>query len=252
MPSPPAPVLRRSLAGSLRRRQAPRLRVAAWCAVAAVVTGGVAPPLLSAFVGALPRAPVRPGRQPLVGAAATEQDVDDKLEAVLRKKRVGQRKESDDDISDWARRAAQKVTDQLPEEKEKKARQEAARAEIDRELEREAGDSAEIVAQSRKKRRRDQLVKKSLDEVLKRSYEDDERPGNLPAKRDVYNDVGITATEVDAYWSRRDESSQGFIDKFLGPAYIVLIVVVGLQIWSIYDSNVNPQEYTVSSMVGRD
>lgn len=203
---------------------------------------------VSAFLGALPRAPAR---QPRVGAAATEQDVDDKLEAVLRKKKVGQRKESDGELSDWAKKAAQKVTDELPEEKKKKARQEAARAEIDRELKSEAGESAEIVAQSRKKRRRDAMVKRSLDEVLKRSYEDKDRPSYLPAKQDVYKNVGITSTEVDAYWKRRDESSQGFVDRFLGPAYLVLIVVVGLQIWSIYDSNVNPQEYVTSSMVGR-
>merc|ERR1712129_39318 len=97
---------------------------------------------------------------------------------------------------------------------------------------------------------RKMMKKRSLDEDLNLAADDD-RPKNL-ARRDVYQEVGITQAEVKAYCDRRSESSQNFSDRilFLGyPLTFVLLIAIG---YSVYDSFQNPQENVLASMTGND
>ncbi|CAE7681424.1 unnamed protein product, partial [Symbiodinium pilosum] len=96
------------------------------------------------------------------------------------------------------------------------------------------------------------IVKKSLDEVLKSASDEDERPNFLPAKRDVYKEVGITRQEVERYWKRRDEASKNFVDKFVGPYFIIYPILIIIILYLIYDSIVNPQEFVTASPTGLD
>ncbi|CAL1164394.1 unnamed protein product [Cladocopium goreaui] len=141
---------------------------------------------LQAFVG-VTKSPSRPR----VAAAAErtvaeDKEISDKLDEVLRKKLKNEDGTEKSGLSESARKAVDKV----------------------------AGVKRRQLKAPKKKSR--SIVKKSLDEVLKSASEDDDKGNYLPAKRDVYKEVGITRTEVERYWKRRDESSKNFVDKFVG------------------------------------
>mmetsp|Transcript_10810 Transcript_10810/g.23836 ORF Transcript_10810/g.23836 Transcript_10810/m.23836 type:complete len:200 (-) Transcript_10810:8-607(-) len=177
---------------------------------------------LQAFVG-VTKSPSRPR----VAAAAErtvaeDKEISDKLDEVLRKKLKNEDGTEKSGLSESARKAVDKV----------------------------AGVKRRQLKAPKKKSR--SIVKKSLDEVLKSASEDDDKGNYLPAKRDVYKEVGITRTEVERYWKRRDESSKNFVDKFVGPYYVIFPILLLIVAYLIYDSFVNPQEFVTASMTGLD
>uniref|UniRef100_A0A7S4QD76 Uncharacterized protein n=1 Tax=Alexandrium monilatum TaxID=311494 RepID=A0A7S4QD76_9DINO len=164
---------------------------------------------------------------PPARTAAEEQEITDKLDDVLREK-LSTKEQGE--LSPWAQRAVDAASGAPKEEKKAAKKKKAERG------------------AAKKKSRK--IVKKSLDEVLKAASDDSDRPNYLPARRDVYKEVGITQAEVDAYWERRDESSQSFIDKFLFLAYPVALFAAVAIGFSVYDSTVNPQTEYTASMTG--
>mmetsp|Transcript_22557 Transcript_22557/g.52225 ORF Transcript_22557/g.52225 Transcript_22557/m.52225 type:complete len:215 (+) Transcript_22557:44-688(+) len=189
-----------------------------------------------AFVG------IRPSRLASRVAAAAEsrtvaedKEVSDKLDQVLRKrglKKEGAEEEEEEENADQPlSESAQKAVDAVDKVTGKKLKR------------------RELKAPKKKSR---SIVKQSLDEVLKSASDEDERPNFLPAKRDVYKEVGITRQEVDRYWKRRDESSKNFVDKFVGPYFLIIPVLLVIILYLVYDSIVNPQENVTASMTGLD
>ncbi|CAK9065854.1 unnamed protein product [Durusdinium trenchii] len=171
-----------------------------------------------------------PGRGPSTRVAvaaertvAEEKEIADKLDEVLRKKlKDTDAKDEKSTLSESAQRAVDKVSG-------------VKRREL----------------KAPKKRSRS-IVKKSLDEVLKSASEEDEKGSYLPAKRDVYKEVGITRQEVERYWKRQEESNKNFTDKFVGPFYVVFPILILIVLYLVYDSIVNPQEFVTASMTGLD
>jgi len=174
-------------------------------------------------------------RPPTVAAAAArtaaeDQEITDKLDDVLREKLAAKgKKEAASELSDSARKAVEAATGGGKKKEKSKESKKANKPK----------------AKSRK-------IVKSLDEVLKSAADESDRPNYLPARRDVYKEVGITQAEVEAYWERRDESSQSFVDKFLFLAYPIGALVFIAILVSVYDSVVNPQEEILASMTGTD
>jgi hypothetical protein len=160
---------------------------------------------------------------------AEEEEITDKLDSILKKKT--------NKLSDSAKKAiAKSVGGDAPESNKKT---------------KGSSTSRQITKSSQKKGASRKMVKRrSLDEVLK-SAADDDRPKGL-ARRDVYEEVGITQAEVKAYWDRRAENAQNFTDRiaFLGyPLTFVIFIAIG---YSVYDSIVAPQETVLASMTGTD
>ena len=178
-----------------------------------------------AFVG-VRRSP-SPSRFVAIAAERTvaeDKEISDKLDEVLKKRLKSEdgKAEKDDNLSESARKAVDKV----------------------------AGVKRRQLKAPKKKSR--SIVKKSLDEVLKSASDEDDKGNYLPAKRDVYKEVGITRQEVERYWKRRDESSKNFTDKFVAPYYFIFPILLLIVAYLIYDSFVNPQEFVTASMTGLD
>ncbi|CAE7836442.1 unnamed protein product, partial [Symbiodinium necroappetens] len=188
-------------------------------------------PALFAFVQFRP-ARLAPSPATRVAAAAEsrtvaeDKEISDKLDEVLKKrglkKDVSPEEDDASSLSESAKKAVDKATGKKLKRRELKAPKKKSRS----------------------------IVKKSLDEVLKSASDDDERPNFLPAKRDVYKEVGITRQEVERYWKRRDESSKNFVDKFVGPYFLIIPVLVLIILYLIYDSYANPQEFSLLSFFG--
>uniref|UniRef100_A0A7S4QFH7 Uncharacterized protein n=1 Tax=Alexandrium monilatum TaxID=311494 RepID=A0A7S4QFH7_9DINO len=254
--APPAPLqLRRCAAANGRsargcapshRRARPIGALALLAAGAAAASGLLG---VEAFVALPPgrAAPPRRGAARVAAAAsppartaAEEQEIADRLDDVLRErlsKKDGQTRgegETQGELSPWAQRAADAASG-APKVEKKAAKK------------KKAGGGA---AKKKKQEKSKKIVKKSLDEVLKAASDDSDRPNYLPARRDVYKEVGITQAEVEAYWERRDESSQSFIDKFLFLAYPIAFFAAVAIGFSVYDSTVNPQTEYTASMTG--
>jgi len=172
---------------------------------------------------------------PPARTAEEEQEIAEKLDDVLREKLAAKdsgtpsRDEGSKELSPWAQRAVEAASGGKTEARGKKARPKKAKG-----------------GEARKSRK----IVKSLDEVLKSASDESDRPSYLPARRDVYKEVGITQAEVDAYWERRDESSQSFVDKFLVLAYPIAFFAAIAIGFSVYDSTVNPQVEYTASMTG--
>eukprot|EP00929_Paragymnodinium_shiwhaense_P022717 TRINITY_DN14436_c0_g1_i1.p1 TRINITY_DN14436_c0_g1~~TRINITY_DN14436_c0_g1_i1.p1 ORF type:complete len:228 (+),score=45.96 TRINITY_DN14436_c0_g1_i1:73-756(+) len=95
------------------------------------------------------------------------------------------------------------------------------------------------------------IVKKSLDEVLKAADDDTDRPNWLPARRDVYSEVGITQQEVEQYFSRREETASNFFDKVSVPTYTIFGLSLAAVTYSAIDAFLHPSNDPVTaSMVG--
>ncbi|CAE7748688.1 unnamed protein product [Symbiodinium sp. CCMP2592] len=186
-------------------------------------------PALFAFVQFRP---ARPATRVAAAAesrtVAEDKEISDKLDEVLKKRGLKKDASPEEDDASSLSESAQKAVDKATGKKLKRR---------------------ELKAPKKKSR---SIVKKSLDEVLKSASDDDERPNFLPAKRDVYKEVGITRQEVERYWKRRDESSKNFVDKFVGPYFLIIPVLVLIILYLIYDSYANPQEFVTASMTGLD
>jgi hypothetical protein len=191
------------------------------------------------------------------GGGEGDDDKFGKLEALIKKKKLQQEQgqSGDGELSAWAKKASRAVTDQLPEEKAKKARKKAAREQIKADMAASDEESTEMIMVSEKERRKKRsMVKKSLDEVLSRSYEDDKKVGSSSAitKRDIYEEVGISQSEVDAYWDRREEVAQQSVDKFLVIGYPVALIAIFLLVQSVIGSFNVPEDYSaLGSLTGR-
>jgi len=210
-------------------------------AAASAAAASVLSARLPVFVAPLPRRPAPPVHRhfgtaagtavaaaPPTRTAAEEQEIADKLDDVLRDKFGA--KEEKPELSPWAQRAVDAATGK-GEDKDQEAKRD------------EKAKRKPAKSKSRK-------IIKSLDEVLKSANDESDRPSYLPARRDVYKEVGITQAEVEAYWQRRDESSQSFVDKFLFLAYPIALFVFIAICFSVYDSIVNPQTEYTASMTG--
>eukprot|EP00442_Polarella_glacialis_P020566 CAMPEP_0115072292 /NCGR_PEP_ID=MMETSP0227-20121206/14147_1 /TAXON_ID=89957 /ORGANISM="Polarella glacialis, Strain CCMP 1383" /LENGTH=239 /DNA_ID=CAMNT_0002459019 /DNA_START=52 /DNA_END=771 /DNA_ORIENTATION=+ len=226
----------------------PRRRLSTLCSVAVVVVLALACPILRATFVAGPRQ-TRPSsenarssvRQGAARTSSEDQVSDAKMEDVLSKKFKRKYEEDEDDdlhddhedegdsqLSESAQRASDSVTGEGVNREQRRAKAKNAKK----------GDGSR------------QIVKRSLDEILKSANDESERPSFLPMKRDVYKEVGITREEVEAYYARRDESSSSFVDKIAAPSYVILVLALIALVWNVYDSNVNPQENLTTSMVG--
>mmetsp|Transcript_51298 Transcript_51298/g.111831 ORF Transcript_51298/g.111831 Transcript_51298/m.111831 type:complete len:240 (-) Transcript_51298:55-774(-) len=185
--------------------------------------GGLSPRLSSS------REPGQALRLRPTGLAASDQDLEDVLARKLKNKGNAAAADDDDDdeeestLSESAQRAMEKATGIKRKKKKQKAPEDISK----------------------------KIVKKSLDEVLASASDESDRVGTL-ARRDVYKEVGITQAEVEAYWDRREEASDSFVDKLLAPSYLGFVVVACLLGWSVYDSFQAPQENVLNSMTGLD
>eukprot|EP00930_Biecheleria_cincta_P050020 TRINITY_DN35208_c0_g1_i1.p1 TRINITY_DN35208_c0_g1~~TRINITY_DN35208_c0_g1_i1.p1 ORF type:complete len:232 (-),score=49.06 TRINITY_DN35208_c0_g1_i1:125-787(-) len=160
--------------------------------------------------------------------AATEQEVSDKLDEVLKKKLKGAsaRFEADSDAL------------KADSGNDEKAEMMASRKQKE----------SKALAKSKKRG----LTRKNLDEVLASANDEEaERPSFLPARRDVYKEVGITRAEVENYYTRREEAAGQFWSKNVTAPGIVIGILLFLAATAVFiESAINPQEEYTTSMVG--
>eukprot|EP00931_Biecheleriopsis_adriatica_P101566 TRINITY_DN76681_c0_g1_i1.p1 TRINITY_DN76681_c0_g1~~TRINITY_DN76681_c0_g1_i1.p1 ORF type:complete len:240 (+),score=63.55 TRINITY_DN76681_c0_g1_i1:51-722(+) len=177
------------------------------------------------------RAGHRLGATATAPSAPDEQEISDKLDEVLRKKL----RDSPGSSDDKENRVSDDESSTAPSRKKKK------------QVKSKSKSDGKVPGKKSK-----QIMKrKSLDEILKTTDEDDDR-SYLPARRDVYKEVGITRAEVEAYWDRREESAENFWGGIAKYGYVIMILAFVATGFSFYDSNVNPQENYTASMTGDD
>mmetsp|Transcript_26828 Transcript_26828/g.61865 ORF Transcript_26828/g.61865 Transcript_26828/m.61865 type:complete len:179 (+) Transcript_26828:57-593(+) len=83
--------------------------------------------------------------------------------------------------------------------------------------------------------------RKTLDEVLAATEPDEDTSGGSLARRDVYEEVGISEAEVAAYWDRREEAASATWDKVNFVAYPIFVILAIILLLSVADTIVNPQ-----------
>eukprot|EP00933_Yihiella_yeosuensis_P045732 TRINITY_DN41149_c0_g1_i1.p1 TRINITY_DN41149_c0_g1~~TRINITY_DN41149_c0_g1_i1.p1 ORF type:complete len:235 (-),score=24.77 TRINITY_DN41149_c0_g1_i1:549-1253(-) len=160
---------------------------------------------------------------------------DDQLESVIKRKMQGNSDAADDE--------------DVPDEAESGLSESAKKA-LETVRQGTRGQKRQAVKKIKKSGQSKQIVKRSLDEILKSANDDDERPSYLPAKRDIYKEVGITHTEVESYWKNAGQSSRAVTSKGLTFLYVFgFFALCGLA-FNVYDSIVNPQEFVVASPTG--